>query len=184
MLETKCLLVQRQGRYATSTSIDERGEQTINRDTKTSGGIKSFECNRKSVLKWCLNRSEQASNSRALLDLWGVGVVNGQYKPSKPSQIILTENLVGSTINVLINKYLNHFDESMDPNYLFNLSSGELVPNDLANNILNIHNEGTMLADDLINKRINSNGVSFHHAISVNKTFSFSKAKQKSCYKK
>ena len=72
----------------------------------------------------------------------------------------------------------------MDPNYLFNLSSGELVPNDLANNILNIHNEGTMLADDFINKRINSNGVSFHHASSVNKTFSFSKAKQKSCYKK
>ena len=69
MLETKCLLVQRQGRYATSTSIDERGEQTINRDTKASGGIKSFENNRKSVLKWCLNRSEQGSNSRALLDL-------------------------------------------------------------------------------------------------------------------
>ena len=184
MLETKCLLVQRQGRYATSTSIDERGEQTINRDTKTSGGIKSFESNRKSVLKWCLNRSEQASNSRALVDWWGVGVVNDQYKPSRLSQIILTENLVGSTINVLINKYLNHFDESMDPNYLFNLSSGELVPNDLANNILNIHNERTMLADDFINKRINSNGVSFHHAISVNKTFSFSKAKQKSCYKK
>ena len=72
----------------------------------------------------------------------------------------------------------------MDPNYLFNLSSGELVPNDLANNILNIHNERTMLVDDFINKRINSYEVSFHHAISVNKTFSFSKTKQKSFYKK
>ena len=52
----------------------------------------------------------------------------------------------------------------MDPKYLFNLSSGEPVPNDLATNILNIHNEGL---------------VSFHHAISRNKTFTFSKTKQK-----
>ena len=82
-------------------------------------------------------------------------------------------------MNVLINEYLNPFDESVDPNYLFNLSSGEPVPNDLATNILNIHNEGLMLADDFINKRITSNEVPFHHAISRNKTFTFSKTKQK-----
>ena len=82
-------------------------------------------------------------------------------------------------MNVLINEYLNPFDESVDPNYLFNLSSGEPVPNDLATNILNIHNERLMLVDDFINKRINSSDVSFHHAISRNKTFTFSKTKQK-----
>ena len=82
-------------------------------------------------------------------------------------------------MNVLIIKYLNPFDDSKDPNYLFNLSSGEPVSNDLVNNILNIHNEGLMLADDFINKQINSNEVSFSRAISRNKTFTISKTKQK-----
>ena len=81
--------------------------------------------NEKPVLKWCLNRSELASNTRALLDLCGAGVVNDQYKPCRPFQIILSENLVGSIMNVLVNEYLNPFDESVDPNYLFNLSSGK-----------------------------------------------------------
>ena len=135
--------------------------------------------NEKSVLKWCLNRSEHASNERALLDLRAVGVYNDQYKLCRPSQIILSENLVGSAMNVLIIKYLNPFDDSKDPNYLFNLSSGEPVSNDLVNNILNIHNEGLMLADDFINKQINSNEVSFSRAISRNKTFTISKTKQK-----
>ena len=62
---------------------------------------------------------------------------------------------------------------------LFNLSSTEPAPSDLATNILNIHNEGLMLADDFINKQINSNEVSFHHAFSRNGTFTFSKTKQK-----
>ena len=61
--------------------------------------------NEKYVLKWCLNRSEHVSNKRALLDLRGVGVYNDQYKPCRPSQIILSENLVGSAMNVLINEW-------------------------------------------------------------------------------
>ena len=35
-----------------------------------------------------------------------------------------------------------------------------------------------MLADDVINKRINSNEVSIHHSISRNKTFTFSKTRR------
>ena len=42
LLEHKGLSVQAQNRYAIRTAIDQRGEQTINRDAKTSGGIKSF----------------------------------------------------------------------------------------------------------------------------------------------
>ena len=66
----------------------------------------------------------------------------------------------------------------MEPNCLFNLSSEEPVPNDLVTNILNIHYEGLTLADDFIRKRTHSNEVSFHHAFSRNKIFTFSKTKQ------
>ena len=105
--------MQGEDRYAIRTSINERGEQTINRGAKTCGGIKSFVSNEKSVLKWCFNGSEQASNSRALLELCGVEVVNDQCKPCRPSQIILSENV--------INEYLNPFGDSVDPNDIFNL---------------------------------------------------------------
>ena len=124
--------------------------------------------NEKPILKWFLKRSEQVRNISPWL--CGFGVVNDQYKACRPSQVILSENLVGNAMNFLINKYLNPFDGSVDPNYLFKLSSGEPVPNDLASNILNIHNEGLMVADDFINKRINSNKLSFHRAISRNET--------------
>ena len=86
LLETKGGSVQEQDRYAIRSSIDQRGEQTINRNAKTSGGIKSFVSNEKSVLKWCLNRSEQARNSRALLELCGAVVVNDWRKPCRPSK--------------------------------------------------------------------------------------------------
>ena len=49
----------------------------------------------------------------------------------------------------------------------------------LVTNILDIHKEGLMLADDFINKQINSNEVSFHRAIPRNKTLTFSKTKKK-----
>ena len=105
--------MQGEDRYAIRLSINERGEQTINRGVKTCGDIKSFVSNEKSVLKWCFNGCEQGSNTRALLELCGVEVDNDQYKPCRPSQIILSENV--------INEYLNPFGDSVDPNYIFNL---------------------------------------------------------------
>ena len=93
--------------------------------------------------KTILNCIQKPDYTRALLDLCGFGVISDQYKPCRPSQVILSENLDNSIMNGLINGYLNPFDESMDPNYLFNLSSGGPAPNNLATNI---HNEGLMLA--------------------------------------
>ena len=40
-LSLKGLSIQAQGRYPLRTTVDQRGEQTINRDGKTSGGIRN-----------------------------------------------------------------------------------------------------------------------------------------------
>ena len=42
MIEKTGLSVQAQDRYPILTALDQRGEQTIIRDVKTSGGIKAF----------------------------------------------------------------------------------------------------------------------------------------------
>ena len=47
----KGLSMQAQNRNMLHTAIDQRGEQTINRDAKTTGGIKSFSVSDSPVLK-------------------------------------------------------------------------------------------------------------------------------------
>ena len=56
ILQSTGLSVQAQDRYRLRTAVDQRGEQTINCDAKTSGGIGSFVTSSSAVLKWCLNR--------------------------------------------------------------------------------------------------------------------------------
>ena len=55
-LKLNSLSVQAQDHHPLRTAIDQRGEQTINRDGKTSGGIRNVASSSSSVLKWCLNR--------------------------------------------------------------------------------------------------------------------------------
>ena len=60
LIQDKGLSVQGQEKYLCRTAIDQRGEQTINRDAKTSGGIKYFATDPNAIVKWTLNRSTQA----------------------------------------------------------------------------------------------------------------------------
>ena len=53
----------------------EENKQLI--DAKTAGGVKAFSTKEESVLKWCLNRSEQAKNTRALEDLCNIRADSG-----------------------------------------------------------------------------------------------------------
>ena len=94
MLKCKGLSVQAQKKYSPRTPIDQREQQTINRDAKTSDGVKAFSTREKSVLKWCLNRPEQAKNTKVLEDLCGLGIGTGIYKPARPSQMLKHEKLV------------------------------------------------------------------------------------------
>ena len=65
VLSSNDLSVQAQSNYPLRTAIDQRGEQTINCAAKTSGGITQFASKSSSILKWCLNRSEAATNVNA-----------------------------------------------------------------------------------------------------------------------
>ena len=104
-------------------TVDQRGEQTINHDAKTSSGIKTFCTNNKSVKKWCLNRSEQ-ENTKALNDLCGLDAGSNTYKVCFRSQILTTEELVQVVMNSLMNENINPFDVLLEKDELVCLSSG------------------------------------------------------------
>ena len=76
----KRLSAQAQDRYILCAAIDQRGQQSINRDAKTTGRIKSFAVDNTSVLKWTLKRSEQAKNTAELLSMVGMQSTSDVYK--------------------------------------------------------------------------------------------------------
>ena len=136
LLLNKGLQVQAQSRYLLRRSIDQRGEQAINRDAKTSGGIKSFASNKESILKWTLNHPYQAENTQALYEVAVIKRSTEDYKCTRPSEIIKSERRVAKVKEVLANELLSPFDPTLDQEYLSNIGSGIPVDQGLADGIL------------------------------------------------
>ena len=80
LLNKQGVSIQSQDRYPLRTAIDQRGEQTINRDAKTAGGITNIANDENSVLKWTLNRSEEAKNTSELLKMADIDPPADIYK--------------------------------------------------------------------------------------------------------
>ena len=74
------LSVPAQDRYLLRTAVDPRCGQTINRDAKTTGGIKYFANDNKSILKWTLNTPVEAKNTSELLRMVDMKSSNEMYK--------------------------------------------------------------------------------------------------------
>ena len=115
--------------------------QPSTKGEKTVGGIKIFAGNKISVLKWCLNRAEQANNYKALSD---IATDAGLYKPLKPSQVLQTNERVNRIVKVLNEDYINPFGLDIEKDSLINVSSGVPQPDAIANDILSIKNVGSL----------------------------------------
>ena len=173
LLEKKGMSVQAQDRYPVRTAVDQRGEQTINRDAKTAGGIKNIAKDPNAVLKWCLNRSEQASNTKALFEMANISGTSGSYKPLRPSQIVRSEVLVQSIMRVLEDEYINPYDDSIDPDSLFNLSSGVPVNDAFTKEMLQMPQRGEELYHEFVKQRLTNDSVKFHAPLTRNKFKTF-----------
>ena len=174
LLRYKGLSVQAQVRYKLRTAIDQRGEQSINQDTKTTGGIESFAVDNTSVLKWTLNRSEQARNTAVLLSMAGMKSASDIYKPLRPSQILKSEVMVTNVVNVL-SECINPFDSGLDKDYLFSLSSGvPLQDKEAVERILSLREVGEENYNDFKRDRLLRKKIKFHHPIKRNELSLFS----------
>ena len=145
LFSVKGMSAQAQERFPLRVPVDQRGEQTLNRDAKTTGGVKYFVADNSAVLKWTLNHSEQAKNTGALLNLTDMNNPGSIYKPLRPSQILKSERFVLNIINVLKEEYVNPFDSNLDKGLLVNLSSGIAVAEDVPEEITSTDNSGRMI---------------------------------------
>ena len=157
IIAVKGLSVQGQDKYPCRTAVDQRGEQTINQDAKTSGGMKYFASDPSSILKWTLNRSTQARNTQALYDLADVNCSEDVYKALLPSHILKSEQLVEKLIHLMTDEFLNPFDESLDSGELYNLSSGIPVAKEMVDQILGVKEVGQICYQNFLQTRLRKN---------------------------
>ena len=148
--------VQGQDKYPLRTAIDQRGEQTLNRDAKMGRGITGFACDPASVSKWTLNRSAAAEITNKLKEFSGVRDSDDVYKPSRPTQIVKSNTITSNAINVVTNEYSNPFDQELDPGKLYNLSSSIPVIDTVADEILEILANGKIHFKLFVNERLTS----------------------------
>ena len=174
LIQEKGLSVQGQEQYLCRIAIDQRGEQTINRDAKTSGGIKYFASYPNAILKWTLNWSAQAKNTEALYDLANIKSSELVYKSLRPSNIMKSENFMEKITKVMTMEYLNPFDLKLEN--LYNLSSSVPVEASLAKEILSVKQLGEKCYKDFVDNRIRKTMLKIHDSITRNKTKLFKSA--------
>ena len=161
-----------------------RGEQTINRDAKTSGGVTQFASSISSVQKWAMNRSDAAETKKALHNMAGLSDPNTIYKSLRPRQIVNSEVKVQSVTNVIENDYINPFGLDIDQDCLVNITSGVSLPNEMAEKILNQEKKGKELVETFTENRLFSTESKFHESIKKNDCKSFKSSKVKCVVKK
>ena len=179
LIEDKGLSVQGQGNYALRTAIDQRGEQTINRDAKVAGGIKSFSADEGSIFKWTLNRAQQAENTACLRSFSNIDAQGEIQKQLQPSSVLASEKKVQKLLHVLTSEYINPFDPGLDKDKLYNLSSGTPVCSELAREILDVLPNGKKAHQRFIDDRLESTDAKFHDPIKRQKLLLFSNAGKK-----
>ena len=119
--------------------------------------MKNFANNELSVLKQILNRAKRAENTKASLDIAGLGEEQTMYKPLRPSEVIKPESSVQCLVRVMETEYINPFESSLDKSKLYHLTSGTPISADIATDILNFSERRTELATKCRNERIKTN---------------------------
>ena len=165
MISGKGLSVQAQDHYPLCTPIDQRGEQTLNREAKTTGGISKFAGNDDSDTKW----TSQAKITAELKTITGVSRAEDKYKTLHAYQIGKSEKWTSKLVQTITQEFLNPFDDSLDQAKLYNLSSGIPVDTQKSEQMLKIKEDGSMMYEEFVERRLLSEDLDFHDPLSRNK---------------
>ena len=94
--------VQRSSNKFSQSAVDQTIEQTLNRDTKTKGGIIGFSVNKSAVQRWLLNAHERAAISNACRDLAGMNDMHSTgHKETGKHRMARDESDVKSIVSTL-----------------------------------------------------------------------------------
>ena len=136
-----------------TVSTDMALEQSLNKDTKTKGGIIGFTQNENAVEKWTLTAHLRAAVHKNFQDICGGSQMKQEKELAKKT---ITDSEI-AVINVLntIKEHMNPFAfSSTFHTSLQNIVSGSIVKDEHRSDILNAKSIGNESAQQFIQERI------------------------------
>ena len=156
--------MQGQNWYNIRTPIHQQGEQTLSKQARIDGKIKSFAANTNAVT----NRTYRAKNLGCLHKMCNLPTKLNFYKQIRPSHILGSGDMAFKVINTLKNHYINPFDPLFVKKTLCNLSPGAAMPAEVTDYLLLLHEKGKDLCKDFLQSRILTTAKRFHNKIMRN----------------
>ena len=161
-------VVQRSSNSFAQVPMDQCIEQTVNKDTKTQGGIIGFSCRPGSVQKWIATAHRRAEVTNLCRGFAGLVDDEGscKHKETTSKRLQKDEADVLHALNVL-HSWQNPFALSLDePDAsIVNLSSGVAASEDVASDLLAAQCIGNTAFEEFVAQRLTSSSVSFFDVI-------------------
>ena len=154
-------------------------EQSINTDSKSSGGVIGISQIPSALERWFLTIHERASITSALKAMYGLQ--DGEqalHKEAAARRVKRDEEdvkkMMGCFSSGLMTDPFTH-----DSDELLNIATGVVLPEDVAQNLVCSTEEGWQQMNAFVEKRINSNAVGFWEPIPNMKIKTFSSTNKK-----
>ena len=142
-------------------------EQSVNRDSKTRGGIVGITQRPGALERWFLTAHERAAVTSATKDLCGIADSEQvwTHKEGGTKRLKRDEEDVKKLMATINDIMTNPFDmersDDGETTPLINLATGVVMPSDAAIQLLNSESLGKQHLHTFVNTRLNSNEVSF-----------------------
>ena len=120
--------------------VDQTIEETVNKDTQTSGGTKGFSLKTAAVYKYYLTSEYRSAYLRQLREMVGQGDSQFNHPDLQLPRIRRDEAGVQSIVDILDNCWLNPF--SPDQCEFVSLSTATVAPPHVVNDLLDAHKIG------------------------------------------
>ena len=162
--------VQRSGRYFSQVPVDQCLEQTINRDTKVSGGIIGISMNASAVQRWVLTSHIRAELTRCCKDAAGMAPHDDAHKALQSVGISASINLLRD-VHLLLGSLSNPFADS---ECVFNIASGVRASEEVQRDLLGALEKGLAACEQFFRLRLLSKNEDFHQKLPQLKLKTFS----------
>ena len=177
-LHTGGFAVQRcEGHPFSQIPVDQTIEQTINRDTKTPGGIIGFSQNKAATHRWLLTAHHRASVTQCCREMAGITREENSSHKEATLPRIRKDELCVNQIVLFLQDQMNPFAPS---DYLTSLSSGEIASEKTTWDLLNAEKMGQEALSVFVQKRLNTQEVGYYDPLKKMKLSTYRKTSGKS----
>ena len=152
--------------------VDQTIEQTVNRDTKTPGGIIGFSQNKAATHRWLLTAHHRASVTQCCREMAGVTREEDSSHKEASLPRIRKDEMCVNQIVLFLQDQINPFAPS---DCLTSLSSGEIASEETTWDLLHAEEMGQNALAEFVEKRLNAQEVGFYDPLRKMKLATYQK---------